>query len=321
MTLKTAGSLAALGLAAGLVAAAVATPQRDTTREIAVIVKTSNSNYWQNVHKGARAAIGSAPGYAMSFQGPATESAILDQVYMVENAVTRRAAAIVLAPSDPEALVPAVRKAWAARIPVVIIDSPLAPAGKRYYRSFLSSDNIAAGEASAKALIDRIGTTGKIAIMSYVAGAGSEAARVGGFRRYIETHSKLTIVGTYYSQSLMATALNQTIDVLASNPDLKGMFGANEPTAVGMGRALLQSGRAGSVTGVGFDGNRDLRDFVKNGTLHATTVQNSFAMGSQGLRAAIDIVEGRPVPALINTGVVVVDRKNVDTEQARNVLY
>ena len=81
--------------------------------------------------------------------------------------------------------------------------------------------------------------------MSYVAGVGSEIGRVGCFTDYVEANSNLEIVGPYYSQSQMATALNQTTDVLAANPDLKGIFGANEPTAVGMGRAIKQAGKAG----------------------------------------------------------------------------
>lgn len=307
--------------ACAMLALAVGTTAAAATKEIAVIVKTSNSNYWQNVQKGATAALAGKPDFKLNFQGPATEAAIADQVNMVENAVTRKVAAIVLAPSDPDALVPAIKKAWEARIPVVIIDSRVSDAGKKYYQSFLSTDNEAAGEQSAKALIEKIGTTGKIAVMSYVAGSGSEVARVGGFKRYIEKNSKLQIVGTYYSQSQMATALNQSMDVLTSNPDLKGMFGANEPTAVGMGRALVQSGKAGKVVGVGFDGNEDLRDFVKKGTLHATAVQNSYSMGSQGVATALDIIAGKKVAPFINTGVVIVTRKNVDTPEAKNVMY
>jgi ribose transport system substrate-binding protein len=290
-------------------------------KEIAMIVKTSNSNYWQNVHKGAQAALKAAPGYALTFQGPASESAIADQVGMVENAINRKVAGIVLAPSDPDALVPAVKKAWEAHIPVVIVDSGLAESGKRYAQSFIATDNAAAGAQSAKALIAQIGKTGKIAIMSYVAGSGSEAGRVGGFRDYIAKNSQLKIVGTYYSQSLMATALNQTIDVLASNPDLKGIFGANEPTAVGMGRALAQSGKAGKVVGVGFDGNEDLRNFVKSGTLYATAVQDSYGMGASGVSTLIKVIEGKKVLPLVNTGVVLVTKENVDLPAAKNVLY
>jgi ribose transport system substrate-binding protein len=293
----------------------------DKDKEIAMIVKTSNSNYWQNVQKGAQSAIKSAPGYTLTFQGPASESAIADQVSMVENAVTRKVAGIVLAPSDPDALVPAIKKAWEARIPVVIVDSSISDAGKKYYQSFIATDNEAAGEQSAKALISKIGTTGKIAIMSYVAGSGSEVGRVGGFKRYIEKNSQIKIVGTYYSQSQMATALNQTIDVLASHPDLKGIFGANEPTAVGMGRALAQSGKAAKVVGVGFDGNEDLRSFVKSGTLYATAVQDSYSMGAQGVATVVKIIEGKKVPPLLNTGVVIVTKNNVDLPEAKNVLY
>jgi ribose transport system substrate-binding protein len=310
-------------LSHGLLAAAVslAAGAASAAPEIAVIVKTTNSNYWQNVQKGAAASAAQAKGYSMTFQGPASESAIADQVSMVENAVTRKVAGIVLAASDPDALVPALKKAWEAKIPVVLIDSMVADSGKKYYQSFLSTDNEAAGEASAKALIGKIGTTGKIAVMSYVAGAGSEIGRVGGFKKYIAAHSQLQIVGTYYSQSQMATALNQTTDVLASNPDLKGIFGANEPTAVGMGRALAQSGKVAKVVGIGFDGNEDLKNFVKDGTLYATAVQGSYSMGALGVKTVISIIEGKKVAPFVNTGVVMVTKANVDLPEAKNVLY
>ncbi|HTJ94573.1 MAG TPA: ABC transporter substrate-binding protein [Pararobbsia sp.] len=304
---------ASLALAAGAAHAAGG--------EIAVIVKTSSSNYWQNVQKGANAGLTELKGYTMTFQGPATESAIADEVNMVENAVNRHVAGIVLAPSDPDALVPAVKKAWEAHIPVVIVDSVLADSGKQYYQSFLSTDNKKAGELCAQALIAKVGTTGKIAIMSYVAGAGSEIGRVGGFKEYLAAHSKLQIVGPFYSNSQMAMALNQTTDVLTSNPDLKGIFGANEPTAVGMGRALAQSGKAGKVVAVGFDGNADLQGFIKDGTLDATAVQGSYQMGYLGVKTVANIIEKKSVPKNLDTGVVLVTKDNIDKPEAKNVLY
>ena len=118
-------------------------------KEIAVIVKTANATFWQNVQKGADAAMKDVQGYSMTFQGPASESAIADQVNMVDNAVNRGVAGIVLAPSDPEALVPSIRKAWEARIPVVLIDSAIADEASDYYQSFLATDNKAAGELAA----------------------------------------------------------------------------------------------------------------------------------------------------------------------------
>jgi ribose transport system substrate-binding protein len=301
--------------------AGFAGPALAQSKEIAVIVKTTNSNYWQNVNKGASAAIKDLPGYTMTFQGPAAETQVADEVNMVQNAVNRGVAGIVLAASDPDALVPAVKSAYEAGIPVVIIDSGLSDDAKGYYQAFLSTDNNKAGQLCAERLISKVGTEGKIAVMSYVAGVGSEIGRVGGFKDYIAANSNLEIVGTYYSEAQMAKALDQTTDVLAANPDLVGIFGANEPTAVGMGRAIQQAGKAGKLEAVGFDGNKDLQDMVRDGTLDAIAVQGSYQMGELGVKAIGDVLAGKKVEKFINTGVVIVTKDNIDTPEAQNVLY
>ena len=289
--------------------------------EIAVIVKTTNSNFWQNVNKGATAAVDGQSDITMTFDGPAAESDIAAEVNMVDNAVNKGVAGIVLAPSDPDALVPAVKRANESGIPVAIIDSALSDAGKGTYQTFLSTDNCAAGELAADKMIELTGGEGKVAVMSYVAGVGSEVGRVGCFVDKIKADSKIEIVGPYYSQSQMATALNQTTDVLAANPDLKGIFGANEPTAVGMGRAIKQAGKAGQVAAIGFDGNKALQDFVKDGTLNAILVQGSFQMGEKGVQAIMELMDGKSVEPQIDTGVVLVTKDNIDSDEAQNVLY
>lgn len=292
-----------------------------TAGEIAVIVKTTNSNFWQNVSKGADAAIAGQSAHTVSFNGPASESAVADQVSLVENAINRGVSAIVLAPSDPEALAPVVKRAFEAGIPVAIIDSMLAAGNEAYYQTFLSTDNCAAGELAAQTMIDAAGSTGKVAVMSYVAGVGSEIGRVGCFSDYLAKNSDLEIVGPFYSQSQMATALNQTTDILAANTDLVGIFGANEPTAIGMGRAIEQAGKAGQLTAIGFDGNADLQDMVKSGTLLTTAVQGSFQMGELGVQAVMGVLAGETIETFIDTGVVMVTKDNIDSPVAQNVLY
>ncbi|ASJ72004.1 ABC transporter substrate-binding protein [Granulosicoccus antarcticus] len=305
-------------LATGVLAAATSIA---SAGEIAVIVKTTNSSFWQNVNKGATAAIANHGDHTMTFNGPASESAIADQVSLVENAINRGVAGIVLAPSDPEALAPVVKRAFESGIPVAIIDSGLAEGNQEYYQTFLSTDNCAAGEQAAQMMIDSAGSTGKVAVMSYVAGVGSEVGRVGCFVKYLGDNSTIEIVGPFYSQSQMATALNQTTDILASNSDLVGIFGANEPTAIGMGRAIEQAGKAGQLTAIGFDGNADLQDMVKSGTLLSTAVQGSFQMGEYGVDAVANILAGDEVTDFIDTGVVMVTKENIDTPVAQHVLY
>lgn len=304
-------------LAAGVVALV---PAGALAGEIAVIVKTTSSNFWQNVNRGASAAIEGSE-HTVSFDGPATESAVADQVNLVENAVNRGVAGIVLAPSDPEALVPPVRRANEAGIPVVIIDSGLGEDAEGTYQSFLSTDNCAAGQLAAERMIEAIGGEGSVAVMSYVAGVGSEIGRVGCFVEAIEAAGSIEIVGPYYSQSQMATALNQTTDVLSANPDLAGIFGANEPTAVGMGRAIQQAGKAGRIAAIGFDGNEDLQAFVRDGTLNGTLVQGSFQMGERGVEEVLRLIAGESVEPRVDTGVVYVTQDNIDADEAQNVLY
>jgi len=272
-----------------------------SAQEIAVIVKTGNSSFWQNVQTGCfdaqKELKAKTPKLSVTFLGPQSESNVTEEINIVESAIDRGVKAIILAPSDVAALVPAVKKAKAAGIPVVVIDSLLSGDPSNYV-SFLATDNDAAGRACAKELIDRVkaatgSDSGNIAVMSYVAGVGSEIGRVGGFKDYIAKNSNLKIVTTQYSNADMPTALNQTTNVLAANQDLVGIFGANEPTAVGMGRAIAQAGLAGKIVAIGFDGNAALQNFIKDGTLQAIAVQSSYNMGYLGVKTAYDVAFGK----------------------------
>ncbi len=294
--------------------------------EIAVIVKTLNSSFWQNVNTGSADAEkelkGAGKTITVTFNGPDAETEIEKQVNMVENAINRGVKALVLAPSDPDALIPPLRRAKSAGIPVIVIDSAINDTG--LYLSFLATNNRSAGELCAQELIKRLGgadKTGKIAIMSYVAGVGSEIGRVGGFREYIEKNSKLTIVNTYYSNADMITAMNQTTDVLAANADLIGIFGANEPTAVGMGRAIKTRGMSGKLVAIGFDGDQNLQGFIRDGTLQGIAVQSPYNMGYLGVKAALDAMEGKKLEKDIDTGIIFVTGDNIDSTEAKRVLY
>jgi ribose transport system substrate-binding protein len=306
-----------------------AAPQPVEGGEIAVIVKTGNSSFWQNVQTGAMDAQNElqaqTPKLTVTFLGAQSESDINEQINIVENAINRGVKAIVLAPSDVTALQKPVADAKAAGIPVIIIDSKL-DGDPSQYVSFLATDNQAAGEACAKALIDALAakgiTEGKVQVMSYVAGVGSEIGRVGGFNDYIKANSNFTLLETQYSNADMPTALNQTTNVLQANPDLVGIFGANEPTAIGMGKAIQQAGLSGKLVAIGFDGNQVLADMVKDGTLNAIAVQSSYNMGYLGVKSAYDVAfQGKTIDPYVDTGFLMVTQDNIDSQDAKNVLY
>ena len=158
--------------------------------------------------------------------------------------------------------------------------------------------------------------------MSFVGGVSNEVARVGGFRDYITKNSNLKIVSIQYSHGDVNTALTQTKQVLSANPDLVGIFGANEPTAVGMARAISNANLSGKIIAIGFDGNSELQGFVRDGTLQAIAVQSSYNMGYLGVKTAYDVAFlGKTVAPTMDSGVFMVTKENVDSQEAQNVLY
>lgn len=283
--------------------------------DVAVIVKTNNSSYWQVVKKGAEAAAKELK-ITISYDGPAAETDINGQVSMVENAINRKVKGIVLAPCDPKGLVKVAEKAKAEKIALVGIDSAL----DTKCDSFLTTNNVAAGKKAAEELIKRAGTTGKVALMLYVAGAGSCVDRAKGFTDEIKAKTKMKIVGPYYSDADSAKAMNQMTDVLASNPDLKAVFAANEPTAIGVGKAILTSGKAGKLVAIGFDGAPILQDYVKKGVLQGIMVQSPYNMGYLGVKTAWDKIKGKKIDEFIDTGVFAVTTKNIATDAAQKAL-
>ncbi len=283
--------------------------------DVAVIVKTNNSSYWQVVNKGAQAAAKEL-GIKITYDGPAQETDINNQVSMVENAINRQVKGIVLAPCDPNALVKVAEKAKSSGIALIGIDSAL----NTKCDSFLTTNNVAAGKKAAQELIKRAGKKGKVALMLYVAGAGSCVDRAKGFTDEIKAKTKMKIVGPYYSDADSAKALNQMTDVLAANPDLKAVFAANEPTAIGVGKAIEQAGKAGKIVAVGFDGAPILQDYTAKGVYQAIMVQSPYNMGYLGVKAAWDKINGKKIEEFIDTGVFAVTTKNIKTDEAQKAL-
>ncbi len=318
MKVNKLATVAAIGLALSF--SGMSTDATAAQKEIAVVVKTENSNFWQNVKGGSVDAANGLDSYNITFQGPAAETAVDEQVNMIQNALNRGVSGLVVAPTDPNALVPALKAAWERGVPVALIDSGLNDDDK-YHQAFLSTDNRAAGKLAAEQMIKALnGKKGKVAMMSFTAGSGSAMERDGGFKETIEA-AGYEVVGPYYSNADMVTALNQTVDVLASNSDLVGIFGSNEPTAVGMARAIEQGGYAGKIVAVAFDGNQDIQDFIRGGVLNGAIVQSSYGMGFMGVVTVAEIIAGKKTASYIDTGVVYVTQDNIDSDKAQAVLY
>jgi ribose transport system substrate-binding protein len=286
-------------------------------KEIALIVKSVDSEYWLTVKAGAEKAAKEL-GVNVTFKGAQTETDIAGQISIVESAINQKVDAIALAASDSDALVPPVEKAVDAGIPVVTIDSGV---NSDKPQSFIATDNEAAAATAADTIAEIAGKKGDVAVVSFVPGAATAVQRETGFEKGLKNYSDMKIVTTQYSQSDKARALSVTEDILTANPGLVGIFGSNNKSALGAAQAVKQKGLTDKIALVAFDADPDEITALQEGTIDALVVQNPFKMGYLAVKNAVDIIDGKKVEKRVDTGVTVVTMKNFEDEEVQKLLY
>jgi ribose transport system substrate-binding protein len=279
--------------------------------KVIFIAMDSIDEHWLKVKAGTEDKAAELGNVTLTFNAPPGKVDASVQLQMVEDAITQRVDAILLAPLNRDALVPGVEKAKTAGIKVIIIDSAVSTSN---YDAFFSTDNGAAARLAADELAKLINGQGKIAIVNAQAGSGTTMTRENDFKDQIaKNYPGITIVGTQYSDGDKTRALNIATDFMTANPDLAGFYATNEGSTVGAGNAIDQAGKAGVIKFVGFDWSADTKALVDSGVLQASMVQNPYQMGYLGVQAAVDLVSGKSVTRDVDTGVTVATRDNANS--------
>jgi ribose transport system substrate-binding protein len=300
-----------------VMATAFCSGRRTTQTTVAVIPKGQAHVFWQSVRTGA-ARCAADEHVEMVWTAPSSETDFTGQANIIEDFVNRRVDAIVLAPSHRKALVPATARAVREGIPVVVIDSGL---DFDQTVSFVATDNRQGGVLAARRMGELLEGRGTVAVLGIAAGAGSGLEREGGFQDTIRAEFPgIRIVGYQFTESDRTRGLAVAEDFLTRFPDLGGLFGSNESSAVAAARAVTNRGLRGKVRIVGFDTSSDLIQAVRDGTIDALVAQQPFRMGCEGMRAAVAAIHHRAVAPRIDTGTVLVTAANVDSPEVQQLI-
>jgi ribose transport system substrate-binding protein len=284
---------------------------------IGVVPKGVAHQFWLTVKAGAEAA-GKEFDAKIIWQGPSKETEIDKQISIIEDMVSRKVDAIVMAACDENAMVGTIKRAMDAGVPIVTIDSGVK---SDLPVSFVATDNIAGAKAAAKELARLIGNGGEVGLIPFVPGAATSEMREQGFKEGIEEFPNVKLVSTLYCMSDSGKGMSVTQDMMTANPNLKGIFLANEAGAIGAAQAVKAAGKAGLIKLVAFDASDEEIASLKDGTFQALIVQNPFQMGYKGVKAAIDHINGKPVDKRIDTGVTVVTMENFNQPEIQKILY
>jgi ribose transport system substrate-binding protein len=294
-------------------------------KRIAVVPKGTTHEYWKSIHAGALKAQRELGNVTITFRGPEKEDDREQQVALMENLISAKFDAIVLAPLDDRALLLPVQQAAAAKIPIIIMDSGLQGQVGKDFMSFVATDNEKGGALAAARISELLkpSTTSKpkVLILRYVEGSASTALREKGFVETISKDPALTLIDPRrYGGVTRATAQEAAENLLAAHPDIAAVFCPNESTTFGMMLALRSRGMSGKVTFIGFDSSPELVDAMAKGDIQGLVVQNPIRMGYLAVAAAVDALAGKPVEPRIDTGVALITKDTMNTPEAKDLL-
>jgi ribose transport system substrate-binding protein len=292
------------------------TLQKTPPIHLAVIPKSVGLDYWTKVHSGAECAASQMRGVNVTWNGVTDETDVVGQLNLLNNYIAQGVNGLVYAATDATAMTQVSTGAAKAGIKVVSIDSGTTPQPANV--PLLATNNIAGAKLAVDQLAKAIGPAGgKIAIIAFHAGSQTNDQRVQGFEAGLKKHPKLHLVGTQYSQNDYNTALTVTANVLTANPDLKGLFAANEASDIGAVQAVRLAHMAGKVKIIGWDTSPDEVKGVQEGIVSGLISQDPFRMGYDGVRAAAALVRHQSKPRSENTGVVMVTKSDLHNSKVR----
>jgi ribose transport system substrate-binding protein len=299
-------------------AAATQAPAASAKPYIPVISKGFQHQFWQAVKQGSEQAAKDL-NVDITFEGPESEAMVDKQVEMFQTALDKHPAAICLAAVDSKAFQPLLEKAKAAGIPVVGFDSGV---DSDIPVTTASTDNIAAAAMAADKMAELIGNEGEVAIIAHDQTSRTGIDRVKGFTDEITNkYPNIKIVDTQYGggDQLKSTDLAKTI--IQAHPNLKGFFGANEGSIIGVLNGVKESGMDGKIVVIGYDSGQQQMDAIRAGTEAGAITQNPIGIGYKCVEAAYKASKGETLPKTIDTGFMWYDKTNIDNADIQAVLY
>lgn len=287
---------------------------KTNAKDVSVILVTMDGldQHWVNVDKGAKAAAKEL-GCKYQWMAPDKKDTAL-QIEMLNNAIAAKCDALVVAAVDPDAIVDTLKSAENAGIKVVYVDSTANIDAVASYTTDNKAAAKTAGEEMIKGLKAKGITSGDIGIVAFSNATQTSVDREQGFRDAFKG-TKYKLLETQYGNSEVAASQAAAENFISQN--VVGIYGNNEPGAVGVGDAVAANKNWKGVA-VGFDSSDTTLSQVENDSLYCIIAQNPYAMGEGAVKAAVDSVLGKTIKdKKVDTGSTVVNKDNLKDFRAK----
>ena len=228
------------------------------------------------------------------------------EIAAIQSFVTQQVDAIVITPTSPN-VQDDLQKAVDAGIKVILVDNDIPDwDGKT---SVVATDNLAGGKLAGQWLAENLPDGATIAVLQGVLGNPSLDDRVTGMKDALGDAAE--VVAETPTDCDQTKGLDAAQDILTAHPDIVGIYAACGPPLLGALEAIQAVGKEGALITVGFDASPDELTAIADGTESGSVAQFPDKMGSMGLQAALDALDGKDVPPTIDTGTEMVTKDNV----------
>jgi ribose transport system substrate-binding protein len=286
--------------------------------KIGVLLK-SRTPFWVAVEKGALRA-GQAAGAEVAVKAPMSENDISAQIQLLNGMAAQGVEAIVLAPINKEALAVPIASIAVKGVKVIVIDTP--PTGKAA-PVFIGTDHEAAGKAAGELLAQVVTDKDDVSFLKHSRSSGATAARetcaLAAFRA---VHPNNVVFGDVYASVDVGQEASQVELLLQMHPSTKAVLASGTPGTLAMLKMLQEKKLTGSVklVGFGFNLTPEVAAAIENGALTGWIAQLPHEIGAKGVSAALAVLKGETLPAVVHTDFMVVTKSNLKDPKVQALL-
>jgi ribose transport system substrate-binding protein len=279
------------------------------------------SRFWQAVKSGADQAAKDL-NVVITFEGPESETMVDKQMDMLQTAMAKHPMALAIAALDSRAAIPVLQQAQRDKLPVIAFDSGV---DSDIPLTTVTTDNKAAAALAADKMAEAVGGSGKVAVIVHDQVSRTGMDRRDGFlERMKSQYPNIEVVSVQYGDGDHRKSADIAKAVITANPDLKGYYGANEGSAIGVVLGVSELKQANpqlNLVVIGFDSGKQQLDAIRSGLMYGAVQQNPVKMGYETVRAAVDALNGKTLPKITDSGFVWADRNNLDSPEVKAVIY
>lgn len=263
--------------AAAVTAAMLATPAAADDMRIALVVKSLGNSFFDAAHRGAQEAAEEIGGIEIIYTGP-TAATAEGQIEIINSLINQQVDAIAISANDPDALVPALRRAMDRGITVLSWDSGVAPEGRQM--NLNPSDTGLIGETIIKLAADYLPDGGDVAILSASSTATNQNAWIEAAREVLpEKFPNINLVAVVYGDDDSVKSTNEARGLIASHPDLDAIIAPTTVGVVAAAQVVTDMDLIGQINVTGLALPSEFKQFIDNGASQAVALWNPIDLG------------------------------------------